>query len=75
MFKYLYKDFNLSNGVVNILMQEQSSTFQILIMGLGPSSPLKIISPLQAIMKLEIVIICIIGCGVFLLYILIHNPN
>ena len=51
-------DFNLSKGVVNIFIQEQSSTFHIFIIGLGPSSPLKIISPLHPMMKLVIDLEC-----------------
>ena len=48
------KDFILSKGVVNIFIQELFSTLHILIIEFGPSSALKIISPLHAKMKFEI---------------------
>ena len=55
-FEFLFSviTFNLSKGVDNIFMHWQSLVFQIRIIELTPSWLLKIISPLQAIIKLEI---------------------
>ena len=55
-FEFLFSviTFNLSKGVDNIFIHWQSLVFHIRIIELTPSWLLKMISPLQAIMKLEI---------------------